>query len=146
MLNRDIAWRLFQEFEFQREIPSIEFDEEKRSSWKFLFTSWTLTPKLFPSSILGIISWIQSLMMATSNQRTKIRSSNDKTGFLHCRGSERWTAWFGLRVSREESSTERDRWNCSNCFPRSSRLFVFSTDSLRCYSTRPNNKKEQGDR
>lgn len=65
-------------------------DENRKESrrWELSsgFTSWMLTPKLFPSSTLGIISWIQSLMMAIW-----IEAKKSKTQTIVESNGELWT-------------------------------------------------------
>lgn len=65
-------------------------DENRKESrrWELSsgFTSWMLTPKLLPSSTLGIISWIQSLMMAIW-----IKTKKSKTQTIVESNGELWT-------------------------------------------------------
>ena len=63
-LNRDTEWHRFPTFELQRENPLQNEAMLMSNLFRRALTSWMLTPKLFPSSTLGIISWIQSLMIA----------------------------------------------------------------------------------
>lgn len=91
-----------------------------------------LTPKLFPSSIFGIINWIHNLIIATWKRKNKFFFRLFQWFlfvFLHCRENGKYKVWFYLRdpIKVNLTSQFHGMTNLSH------HIYVFCSNWHRCY-------------